>query len=255
MADRGPRERPYPLPCPFSRHHCNVELAVVRARVFERRDPAADGADVGHQHAAGLLVEPDLAVDLDLRFHGSRAHVASARPDVGSSAEAVFQTSVCIADHQRVEAESGHDGEMFAVHLPDVQGAVAAVQPHLHALLEVDGDAQVVGQQVGSARGDDRDRDVGSDCSVDAALHAAVTTPNEDQLRAELHRLLEPGGSLATLRDLEPNRVGHTLLVEHVAQPAEAGAEHLLAMGDHGYFGHCPLRGVEVGGDVSRGRS
>src|SRR5205814_2663428 len=96
----------------------DVGPAVVGAGVHERRDAAADRADVAEQHAARVAVEPVLAVDADRRRHRLVAHLPQAGPDVGQPAHTVLEAAVGAADEFAVEPGAGHHAEVLAVYLP-----------------------------------------------------------------------------------------------------------------------------------------
>ena len=84
-------ERPGPLPRAVRRDHADVEPAVVGRRVGERREATEHVADVADEHAARLVLEPRLPVDLDRHPHGVRAHVLRAGPDVRDAPDLVLQ--------------------------------------------------------------------------------------------------------------------------------------------------------------------
>ena len=94
----------------------------------------------------------------DLRPERRLADVLRARPDVGEPAEAILEAAVGVADHARVEAGAGHDGEALAVDAADVDAAgVAAARPMSTACSMSFGMPRFDGQQVGGAGGQDRD--------------------------------------------------------------------------------------------------
>jgi hypothetical protein len=154
-------------------------------------------------------------------------------PEVGQPAEPVLQPPVRVPDHLGVEADAGHDREVLAVDHPEVQLRPAAVQTDPHRLGKVRGDAQVAGQQVGRARGDDGHRDRRAGQRVQAPLHGPVAAPDEHQLRACRQRRLGLFGGLPALRDLVPEQVLDSLLGDPLAQLVEAAAERLLPVCDH----------------------
>ena len=140
-----------------------------------------------------------------------------------------------VADHERVEAYAAHHGEVLAVHLPHVDGAVGPVQADLNCLFEIDRDTQVVGEQVRRTGGEDGKRDVRPNSGIDAALDAPIATPDEYEVGPEPDRLPHPPRDLPALGYLEPDRIRHALLAEHITQPAEAPAQHLPVVRDHCY--------------------
>ena len=81
---------------------------------------------------------------------------------------------------------------------------------------------------------------------VDAPLHHAVPTPDEDQLRAGLDRALHLRRGLPALRDLAPERVVDPSPLQLSTQPEQPVAERLARVRDDGdlpgrdRLAHCP---------------
>ena len=144
-----------------------------------------------------------------------------------------------------VEAGAGHHGEVLAVHHAEVERPASAVEADLHGLLDRGGDAEVGGQQVGRAGGQDRHVDRLAGDGVEAALHRAVAAPDEDEVGALAHGLLHRGRRLPALRDLEPQRLD-ALVGEDGAQLVEAAAHRLLGVAHHGDGGHRPTSSVSA---------
>ena len=117
-------------------------------------------------------------------------------------------------DDQRVEPDPGHDRELLAVHVADVELAALALERRLDRAVDLLRDAEVRGEQVRGAGRHDRQRRVGSGEDVDAALDHAVAAPDEDQLRALVERRPDLLGSLAALVHLDPERIGHAVALE-----------------------------------------
>ena len=150
--------------------------------------------------------------------NGFEAQVLRAGPDVGGATEALLQPAVAgVADHRGVEAGAGHDGEALAVELADVELAAVAAEPDRHRLLDVLRDAEIRGEEVRGAGGDDREAHARPREDVDAALHHAVAAPGEDELGALVERALHLRRRLLALRNLDPERVFDSLGLEHAA--------------------------------------
>ena len=107
-----------------------------------------------------------------------------ARPEVGEPAQPVLQPAIGVAHQLGVEAGPGHDSEVLAVDLPEVEGPPPPRESDLTAAREVLRDAEVVGEQVGRTGGDDRHRHTGAGKRVARALHHPVAAPHDHQVGA-----------------------------------------------------------------------
>src|SRR5206468_5806131 len=135
-------------------------------------------------------------------------------PDVGSTAETLFQDPVCIADHGGVDSDSGHDGKALLVEAADVKPAARTMEPDSNGSFDVHRQAEVSGEQVRRSRRHDRERDVRTGERVDATLDDSVASPDEDEIRARFQRPLDLPRRLAALRHLVPPRIRHAGALE-----------------------------------------
>ena len=65
MLERGAPERAHPLHHSVGGHDAHFQPPVFGTRMFERLDAAEDRPDVAEEDAAGVVVEPLLALDVD----------------------------------------------------------------------------------------------------------------------------------------------------------------------------------------------
>ena len=153
-----------------ARVHCVTPLAVITpsssepvvgAGVVERLDAAEDLADVADEDAAGLAVEPALAVDLDPGPERLQPEVLGAGPHVGGTPEPVLER----AGRRRGSSSASSPvpaitAKRSPLTRPDVDRAAARrAAPTSTACCEVVRDAEVAGEQVAGAGGQDRQRD------------------------------------------------------------------------------------------------
>ena len=141
---------------------------------------------------------------------------------------------VGVADHRRVEAGAGHDGEALVVEPADVEPPAVAVQADGDGALDVLRDAEVRREQVRGPGGDDGERRVGPGEHVDAAPHGPVAAPGEDEVGALVERAPHLLGRLLGLRHLVPERVLDTGRGERAAQLGQPAADGLARVGDDG---------------------
>ena len=73
---------------------------------------------------------------------------------------------------------------------------------------------------------------------VDAALHHAVATPDEEEVGAGLEERRDLLRSELALRDLAPQRLVDAVFLQRVPQRAQTAAELLAGMRDHADGGH-----------------
>ena len=187
--------------------------------------------------------------------------MARAAEEVGDAADALLEV-VGVADHLRVEAGAGHDGEAFLLEAPDVDLARPPVQPDLHRLLELARDAQVGGEQVRRPGREHRERDLGAGEHAQAAAHGAVAAPGEDEIGAGVERTLDLPGRLLGLGHLVPERLLDARLGERASQRRQPLAERLRRVRDdrdlhddglgsaRGGPGAGPARGLRERGDA-----
>ena len=184
----------------------DLESTVVGARVLEHLDTAEEPTDVADENAGRVADVPGVAVDLDLRLERLRAKVLRAGPDIGGPSEAILERAVGLLDHRSVEAGAGHDGEVLALELADVELAPFPVQPDRNRALDVLRDAEVRREKVGGAGRQDRER-VSVPASRRHSLHRAVAAPDEEQLGAFAEHAFYLLRREAALRHFDPERV------------------------------------------------
>ena len=124
----------------------DVEVAVVGLGVVESADAAGDGADVAEQDAGCRAVEPFPPVDADLRRHRLVPHVAQPGQHVREPPGPVLQPAIGVIDHLGVESGPGHDSEVFAVQLAEVEPPARTVERYPHGLRQVGRDTEVAGE-------------------------------------------------------------------------------------------------------------
>ena len=214
--------------------HAELEQAVLRRGAVERLHPAEERADVADEQAARVALVPEVAVHLDARLERLDTQILGCRPDVREAPVAVLRAAVGVADHAGVETRAGHDREVLAVHLPQVELPLLAREPDLDGFRDVVGNAQVRREEVRRSRRQDRERGVGAGHHVDAALHHAVAAPGEDRLGALGERLLDALGRVLALRNLGPDRIAHAGFLQHLAELLEPASHRLARVGDDG---------------------
>src|SRR6266568_6376154 len=232
LAGDDPAEGTGPLQGALRGGHPDIEAAVVGPGVREGRDATGDLPDVAEQHAGRPAVEPVGAVDAHLDRYRLVADLAHAGPHVRQAAEPLLEAAVGVTDHAAVETGAGHDREVLAVQLAEVEPAAGTAQAGPHRLGQVRRDAEVAGEQVRGTGRQDRDRDVGAGERVDAVLYHSVPAPDEDQFSTGVAGPARLPGGFAALRYLVPQRLVVALFGEQPAQLGEAAAEGLPAMRD-----------------------
>ena len=228
-----PRVRPH-CRAPSGGGDPDVEVAVVGPGVVESADAAGDGADVAEQDAGCRPVEPFPTVDADLRRHGLVPHVAQPGQHVREPPGPVLQPAVCVIDHLCVESGPGHDGEVFAVQLAEVEPAARTVEGYAHGLRQVGRDTEVAGELVRGAGWDDRDGGVRAGEPVHAPLNHAVAAPHEYQIDTVLERAPGPLARLAALGHLVPDGVVEPFVCDQLPEFVETATDGLLPVGDDG---------------------
>src|SRR4029453_6462497 len=109
-------------------HDAELEHAVVRARVREHVDAAAEVTEVAEQDACRVALVQVAAVDRDLCGEALRAQVARPAPQVCRSADPLLEV-VRAADHRPIEAGPGHDREALLLEAADVEPPAIAAKP------------------------------------------------------------------------------------------------------------------------------
>ena len=237
-ADRRASDRARPLPEGLGVGHADLEQPVLGRRAVERLHPTEERADVADEQAARVALVPEVAVHLDARLEGLDPQVLGGSPDVREAPVAILRAAVGVADHARVETCARHDREVLAVHLPQVELPLPAVEPDVHGFRDVVRDVQIRCEQVRRSRRKDRESGIAACHHVDTALHHAVAAPREDRLCAFLERLLDPLGRVLALRDLRPDRIRDSGSLEHLPELLEPPTHRLARVGDDGDLGH-----------------
>ena len=244
LAHHRSRQRSEPVQTAVRGDHADVEDAVVGGRVGERRDAPDHVSHVADEHAGCAIVEPLLAIDLDPHPHRVTREVPRPGEDIGERTDPILQAArFRVADHERVQPRAGHHTEVLAVGLAEVDRAAGAVQPDADRFLEILRDTQIGCEEVGRARGQDRDMDAAAGQRIERALHRAVTAPDEDQVRAlvaESSRLLR---DLLGLHDLDPGRVGEPVARERAPQLRQPAVERLGRVREDRDRGHTATPG------------
>src|SRR6266536_776972 len=145
-----------------------------------------------------------------------------------------LQVALGVADHLRVETHPGHDRDVLAVHLAEVEPAALAMQPDADRLGQVVRDPEVGGEQVGRTSRDDGDGGPRTGQRVHAPLDHAVTAPDENQASAMLERLPDLPGRLPALRHLVPQWVCHPHVAQLLTQLVQPAVEGLPPVRDNG---------------------
>ena len=86
---------------------------------------------------------------------------------------------VCVIDHLCVESGPGHDSEVFAVQLAEIEPPARTVEGYAYGLREVGRDTEVAGELVRGTGRDDRDDGVRAGEPVHTPLNHAVAAPHE----------------------------------------------------------------------------
>ena len=187
--------------------HAELELPVLGGRALERLDPAEERADVADEQAARVVLVPEVAVHLDARLERLDAEVLGCGPDVCEASEAVLRPAVGVADHAGVETRPGHDREVLAVHLPEVELPLLSREPDWTASPMSSGIPRFDANRFAVPAGRIASVASGACHGVDAALHHAVAAPGEDRLGAVRERLLDSLRRVLALGNLGPERI------------------------------------------------
>ena len=179
----------------------------------------------------------DDAVDLHLDVDAGPAQLAQPRQTYADQPSQALARVRGVAQHRGVEADPGHDGEALAVvEPPDVQRAGSGRTPRPGPRPPTSsGIAEVAGQQVAGAGGQQRERDAGADQRRHHRAHGAVAAEGHDQLGAVLERLpgLAGAGVLGGRRQPQGVRqAGPLQHAEHAPRPERVAA--LGRVRDHG---------------------
>src|SRR5262245_24988686 len=238
MACGGARDRSHPVCDAFGVDDPELEPPVVRAGVPEHLETTEQASDVPEENATRVSCVPRHAVDLDLRLERLGAEVLGTGPDVGGAAEPILERSVRLLDHRCVEAGAGHDREALTVETPHVECAPLATETDRHRFLDVLRDAQIRGEEIGGAGGQDREWRLGAAHRVDGALHHAVAAPDEEELHAVRKRTFHLFRCEPALRHLDPEGFCGSLALELVPQRRQSTPERLARVCDDRDLAH-----------------
>src|SRR5580658_1041791 len=92
----------------------------------------------------------------------------------------------------RARRSSRTTGAVLAIHRSGVYRPAASVQADPDGLSDVGWYAEVLREQVGRSRRDDRERDLRSGGGIHAPLHGPVTAPYEDQVGTATDGVADP---------------------------------------------------------------
>ncbi len=145
------------------------------------------------------------------------------------------------ADEDRIQAYARHQEEVARARAPHGHATGASRGDHVSHPIEVPGQAQLSGQDVGRAAGPHGERDRTPDERLHRLVHGAVPAVDHDRLRAGLDRLLAEARGVPGRRGLMSLRADAALpeQLEHRGyRPAPIAATPGTGVGDDGHAPH-----------------
>ena len=237
-ADRGASDRARPLPEALGVRHAELEQPVLGRRAVEGLHPAEERADVADEQAARVALVPEVAVHLDARLEGLDPEVLGGRPDVREAPVAILRAAVGVADHARVETRACHDREVLAVHLPQVELPLPAVEPDLDGFGDVVGNVEIRREEVRRSRRKDRER--ASVPAITSTQRCTMPSPPQAKIVSapSSSAFSTRSGAYLLFGTSDQIRSVDSGSLEHLPELLEPATHRLARVGDDGDLGH-----------------
>ena len=205
--------------------HDGIQHAVVRPRIRQQREAAAQQAHVADDQRFGPHPAGSAAVGADGHPHRPVTQVTNRRDRVGEPAEPLLQRLAGTDQHLRIQAQACHHDEQRPVRPAHVNRLLRAAERDRERLVQVGRQADVAGEQVTGAQRDDRQRYSRAGDAFRARGDGAVTAAGEHEVDPGGHGQpgLAPAGVLR--RRLQPERLVPATFVH---DPADRLAERLV---------------------------